>query len=165
MPFLTRRKILMGLLSPLATPALAKNIYARDITGIQVHKSARQLELVGSGRILKSYNIRLGRKPFGPKKFEGDGKTPEGLYNINRRNPASSYHLSLGISYPNHDDIIAAQAMRRSPGGDIVIHGQPNGLMQTLQRDWTIGCIALANTDIEELWQVIEVGVPILIFP
>ena len=165
MPYITRRTILMSLLSPLATPAFARNIYAADITGIRVRKSARQLELVGSGRVLKSYNIRLGRKPSGAKRVEGDGKTPEGLYKIDRRNPASRYHLSLGISYPNQNDIMAAQAMRKSPGGDIVIHGQPNGLMQTLQRDWTIGCVALANLDIEELWQVIEVGIPILIIP
>ena len=165
MTLITRRTIMTGLVTMLASPTVAKNINADAITHIQVRKSQRQLDLVGGGRILKSYDIRLGRRPYGPKKVEGDGKTPEGVYRIDRRNPASSYHLSLGISYPNQNDLRAARAMGRSAGGDIVIHGQPNGLRHTLQRDWTLGCIALANVDIEELWRVIDVGVPILIQP
>lgn len=162
---MTRRRLLTGLVSTLATPTLARSIHMSDITRLQVRKSARQLDLIGTGQILKSYEIRLGRRPFGPKRIAGDGKTPEGMYRIDRRNPASRYHLSLGISYPNRADVAAARALRKSPGGAIVIHGQPNGLQWTLQRDWTLGCIAMTNSDIEELWHLIPLGCPILITP
>ena len=165
MTLIARRNVLTGLMATLATPALAMNIHVREVSHIQVLKSARRLDLVGTGRVLKHYDIRLGRRPFGPKQIEGDGKTPEGAYRINRRNAASQYHLSLGISYPNRSDVVAARAKEKSAGGAIVIHGQPNGLKRTLQRDWTLGCIALANEDIEELWRVVEIGCPIMIHP
>ena len=165
MDLIGRREILTGIAASLATPALAMNIHVRDVSHIQVFKSVRKLDLVGTGRILKQYDIRLGRRPFGPKRIEGDGKTPEGEYRIDRRNAMSRYHLSLGISYPNQNDVIAARALQKSPGGSIVVHGQPNGLQRTLQNDWTLGCIALANRDIEELWRVVEIGCPIIILP
>jgi len=165
MPLIGRRDILTGIVASLATPGLAMNLHVRDVSHIQVFKSARKLDLVGTGRVLKRYDIRLGRSPFGPKRIEGDGKTPEGEYRIDRRNAMSRYHLSLGISYPNPGDVIAARALQKSPGGAIVIHGQPNGLKRTLQHDWTLGCIALANRDIEELWRTVEIGCPIVILP
>lgn len=165
MTLIARRDVLTGLVATLATPALAMNIHARDVSHIQVLKSIRRLDLVGQGRILKRYDIQLGRRPFGPKRIEGDGKTPEGAYRIDRRNAVSQYHLSLGISYPNRSDVIAARSLQKSAGGAIVIHGQPNGLKRTLQRDWTLGCIALANRDIEELWRIVGIGCPIVILP
>lgn len=160
---LTRRHFLTGGASLatatiLATPALANNFHTWDVTRIQVRKSARKLDLVGAGRILKSYDIRLGSAPVGHKHRQSDGRTPEGAYSINRRNPASRYFRSLGISYPNAHDMAQAQRRGVSPGGDIFIHGQPNGYTGTIRQDWTRGCVAVSNRDMQELWSVINIG-------
>ena len=100
------------------------------------------------------------------KRFEGDEKTPEGAYTIDGRNPASAYHLSLRISYPNAADRAYAEARGRSPGGDIFIHGQPNAWRgPAIARDWTDGCIALSNAEIKQLWDIVPDGTPITIRP
>ena len=134
---------------------------------ILVDKSDRTLTLFAGGQPIRTYRgIQLGDAPEGHKRFQGDERTPEGRYTIDARNPASAYHLSLRISYPDAADRAYAAARGRSPGGDIFIHGQPNALPAgRLPGDWTDGCIALANTEIEEVWQAVPDGTPIEIRP
>lgn len=120
----------------------------------------------GDREVVRYRNIRFGDAPVGHKQFEGDEKTPEGTYRINGRNPGSAYHLSLRISYPNAADRAYAKARGRSPGGDIFIHGQPNGWSgPTLSTDWTDGCVALSNAEIKQLWDFVPDGIPITIRP
>ena len=130
---------------------------------IVVDKSERTLVLYAGGRPVKVYRgLQLGDAPEGRKRFEGDERTPEGRYTIDTRNPASAYHLSLRISYPDSADRAYAAARGRSPGGEIFIHGQPNWLPAgRLPGDWTDGCIAVSNTEIEELWRAVSDGTPI----
>ncbi len=134
---------------------------------ILVDKSDRTLILYKDDTEIHRYTgIRFGNAPTGHKRFEGDEKTPEGSYTINGRNPNSSYHLSLRISYPNAADRAYAKARGKSPGGDIFIHGQPNGWIgPALTSDWTDGCIALSNAEIELLWKQVADGTPIIIQP
>ncbi|MEM7666912.1 MAG: L,D-transpeptidase family protein [Pseudomonadota bacterium] len=129
-----------------------------------VDKSERLLVAYRSGQPIRVYRgIQFGDAPMGHKRFEGDERTPEGLYTIDTRNSRSSYHLSLRISYPNRADRAFAAQYGRSPGGQIFIHGQPNGLPwdRRMRGDWTDGCIALTNAEIEELWQIVPDGTPI----
>ena len=130
---------------------------------IRVDKSERTLVLYSAGKPVRTYRgLQLGGAPEGHKRFEGDERTPEGRYTIDTRNPASAYHLSLRISYPNAADRAFAQARGRSPGGEIFIHGQPNWLpLGRLPGDWTDGCIALSNAEIEDLWRLVPDGTPI----
>ena len=131
-----------------------------------VDKSERMLVAYQNGRPIKAYHgLQFGDAPFGHKRFQGDERTPEGIYRINRRNPQSSFHLSLGISYPNAADRAFAAQYGRSAGGDIFIHGQPTGRPGRMRGDWTDGCIALTNAEIEELWQIVPNGTPIEIRP
>lgn len=134
---------------------------------IVVFKADRKLYLYFKGKVLKIYHISLGDNPVGHKEQEGDEKTPEGLYNISGRNPNSKYHLSLRISYPNENDKVNAQKKGYSPGGDIMIHGLPNHTSfledYYVSNDWTDGCIALNNEEIEELWNSVNDGTPIFI--
>jgi murein L,D-transpeptidase YafK len=134
---------------------------------ILVDKSDRTLILYKDGKEIHRYtDIRFGDQPVGHKRFEGDEKTPEGSYTINGRNPASAYHLSLRISYPNAADRAFAKTKGKSPGGDIFIHGQPNGWGgPAIPRDWTDGCIALSNAEIKLLWKQVDDGTPITIRP
>ena len=132
-----------------------------------VDKSDRLLVAYRDGRAIRAYrNIQFGDAPQGHKQFEGDERTPEGIYTIDWRNPQSRYHLSLRISYPNSADRAYAARFGRSPGGDIFIHGQPNALPAgRIPGDWTDGCIALSNAEMEELWQIVPDGTPIEIRP
>ena len=134
---------------------------------ILVDKSDRTLTLFAGGQPIRTYRgIQLGDAPEGHKRFQGDERTPEGRYTIDARNPASAYHLSLHISYPSAADRAYARNRERSPGGAIFIHGQPNWLPAgRLPGDWTDGCIALANAEIEELWRLVPDGTPIEIRP
>jgi murein L,D-transpeptidase YafK len=134
---------------------------------VLVDKSDRTLTLFAGGRAIRTYRgIQLGDAPLGHKRFEGDERTPEGRYTIDTRNPASAYHLSLRVSYPNAADRVYAAARGRSPGGEIFIHGQPNALPAgRLPGDWTDGCVALANAEIEEVWRAVPDGTPIEIRP
>jgi murein L,D-transpeptidase YafK len=134
-----------------------------DVTSIQVHKAERKMYVLHNDRVLKSYDVALGFAPNGHKQFEGDGKTPEGTYFIDRRNPDSDFHLSLGISYPNVYDREAAALLGKSPGGDIFIHGGPKKPIR--QRDWTAGCIAVTDREIEVLYSMVKTRTPILILP
>ena len=134
-----------------------------------VRKSARTLEVVRGGIVVRSYRVSLGPNPVGPKQREGDGRTPEGRYVLDYRNPSSAFHLALHVSYPSADDRRAAAAKGVSPGGLIMVHGIRNGIgfIGRLHRllDWTNGCIALTNPEIDELARIVPVGTPILILP
>jgi murein L,D-transpeptidase YafK len=145
-------------------PAVAAGVTADRIL---VDKSDRILILYkGSKEIARYTNIRFGDAPSGHKRFEGDEKTPEGQYTINGRNPGSSYHRSLRVSYPNARDIAFAKARGKSPGGDIFIHGQPNGYNgPAINRDWTDGCIAVSNEEIRQIWKLVPDGASISIRP
>ena len=141
-------------------PALAPAAQRAD--EIRVDKSERRMELLRDGKVIKTYRILLGDAPIGHKRQQGDERTPEGRYNISFRNDKSRFHLSLRISYPNDADRAQAQARGVDPGGDIMIHGKtPPGY----SRDWTDGCIALTDQQIEEVWQLVPVGTPIVISP
>jgi murein L,D-transpeptidase YafK len=132
------------------------------IDRIVVEKSARKLSILREGRHLKSYRIALGRNPVGPKQEEGDMKTPEGTYKIDSRNGQSSFHLALHVSYPSEEDNKRAAAHGVSAGFDIMIHGIQNGhgWIGVFHRwkDWTLGCVALTDEEIEELWRVTPDG-------
>jgi murein L,D-transpeptidase YafK len=134
---------------------------------IIIDKTRRTLTLERSGRPDVTYrNIALGDAPKGHKQFEGDERTPEGDYAIDGRNAGSRYYRSLRISYPNAADRARAVRAGRSPGGDIFIHGQPNGAMLArIPRDWTDGCVALSNTEMDVLWRRVRIGTKVRIIP
>jgi murein L,D-transpeptidase YafK len=131
------------------------------VTSVVVLKGQRQLHLYHDNTLLKNYRMELGFAPEGHKQFQGDGKTPEGAYWISRRNPNSSYHLSIKISYPNDTDRTYARAQGRDPGGDIFIHGTPRRYRDV--PDWTAGCIAIENHEIEEVYAMVEPGTMIFL--
>ena len=139
------------------------------IDRIIVEKAARKLSIFANGKNLKSYRVALGRNPVGPKRQEGDMKTPEGIYTIDSRNPQSDFHLALHISYPSEEDITRATDRGVPAGFDIMIHGLRNGLgwIGAFHRwqDWTAGCIALTDEEIEELWRVTPDGTPVELRP
>ena len=132
-----------------------------------VDKSERLMIGYVGGQPVKAWrNLQFGDQPQGHKQFEGDERTPEGRYVIDGRNPGSAYHLSLKVSYPNAADRAFAAQRGRSPGGDIFLHGQPNSLpFGRVPGDWTDGCIAFSNTEIEELWRIVPDGTVIEIRP
>ena len=136
---------------------------------VVVVKHKRELLLMRGNKVLKAYPVALGFHPAGAKRREGDGRTPEGIYVIDRRVPASHYHLALHISYPNATDQARAAALHQAPGGAIMIHGMPSwfGGRDTLQfaDDWTNGCIAVSNSAIEEIWRAVDDGTAIEIRP
>ncbi len=140
-----------------------KRYYGPEVTQVQVHKADRKMYLFHNDKVLKAYDIGLGFAPVGHKQFEGDGKTPEGQYFISYKNPDSQYHLSLGISYPNEADIAFAEAEGKSPGGDIFIHGGPN--TRVSKRDWTWGCVALTDKEIEIVYSMVKPGTPVFVLP
>lgn len=166
---MNRRSVLFGVaavwLAPLASFARELKPYVGpEITRVVVYKERRKLYLLSGTDIVKTYKIGLGNVPDGPKRFEGDGKTPEGSYLINRRNPNSKYYLSLGISYPNVEDVKYAESQGKSPGGDIFIHGRAGG-NRGLGRDWTVGCIAVKDRHIEEIYRMVADGTQVDIHP
>ncbi|GAA5076469.1 L,D-transpeptidase family protein [Roseibacterium beibuensis] len=134
-----------------------------EVTRVEVHKSERFLVLYHHEEILEAMPIELGFAPEGHKAQEGDGRTPEGEYVIDRRNPDSEYYLSIGISYPNAEDIAAAEEAGVSPGGDIFIHGTPREFRG--DEDWTAGCIAVTNREMRRIYAMVEDGTPIIIHP
>jgi murein L,D-transpeptidase YafK len=135
-----------------------------EVTRLILLKQERTLHLMHNDTALKSYNVGMGFAPEGHKQQEGDGRTPEGEYLIDRRNPDSEFHLSIGISYPNEEDIARAEAAGREPGGDIFIHGRPWPYILG-GRDWTAGCIAVSNREIEEIYAMVRNDTPITILP
>lgn len=136
---------------------------------IEVFKRDRRMVLKREGRVLKRYRVALGFAPAEHKEREGDGRTPEGDYMIDARNPKSSFHLSLRVSYPDVDDRAHAAELGVSPGGDIYIHGLPNGLRKFRtphpRGDWTTGCVAVTDAEIREIWSLVPTGARIVIHP
>lgn len=134
---------------------------------ILVEKAARKMTLFQDGTAVRIWPIALGFDPEGDKIREGDGKTPEGLFTIDRINPRSQFTLSLGLDYPQAEDRARAKAGGYDPGGDIMIHGQPNAMPVGMKGkgDWTAGCIALINSQMRELWEVAGVGTKVEIRP
>jgi len=136
---------------------------------VEVFKGERRLELRRDGRILRAYRVALGFAPERHKEREGDGRTPEGLYSIDARNPQSAFHLSLRVSYPEAGDQARAAALGVPPGGDIYIHGLPNGWRKLStphpRQDWTSGCIAVTDAEIREIWSLVPTGTRVVIHP
>jgi murein L,D-transpeptidase YafK len=136
---------------------------------VLVEKAGRRLTLLHKGTTLKTYRVALGRAPVGAKEREGDQRTPEGSYRIDFHKQDSDYHLALHISYPEQHDIDRAAAEGFSAGSDIMIHGLPNGRGWIgrfhRRKDWTAGCIAVTDCEIEEIWRAVPDGTPIEIRP
>lgn len=136
---------------------------------VVVRKGMRTLELYRGADLVRVYRIALGRNPKGHKQQEGDSRTPEGHYILDYRNPRSSYHKALHVSYPSAADTAAARSRGVSPGGLIMVHGVRNGMgvIGRLHRlfDWTDGCIAVSDREIDEIWRVVADGTPIVIEP
>ncbi len=134
---------------------------------IVIEKAARRMQLFQDGKPVRTYVIALGFAPEGPKQRQGDGKTPEGVFTIDRINSESDFHLSVGLDYPRPEDFERARAGGYSPGGDIFIHGQPNALPDglKLKGDWTAGCIAVSNAEMREIWAVTPIGTRVEILP
>ncbi len=152
----------------LALGATACSKFARydgpEVTQVVVNKGARQMYLLHNSEVLKAYEVGLGFAPIGNKFVEGDGRTPEGDYLIDRRNPNSEFYLSIGIDYPRLEDIEEARALGQPPGGDIFIHGRPYKNRKGGQ-DWTAGCIAVTNREMREIYAMVKNGTPIRINP
>src|SRR6202140_2990612 len=134
-----------------------------------VYKSERKLVLLTQGKEIRTYKVALGSEPVGPKTRHGDHRTPEGVYTLDSRNPNSHFYKAFHISYPNPKDIATAKKLGVSPGGDIMLHGLPKeyawvGKAHTLH-DWTDGCVAVRNEEMDELWKLVPVGTPIEIRP
>jgi len=160
-----RTAVLGGLALGLAGGASKFRTYdGPEVTRLQMFKGDRNLFLLNGAQVLQAYRIDLGFAAEGPKQFEGDGKTPEGAYTVDRRNPDSLFHLSIGISYPNEADVAFAAAQGREPGGDIFIHGGPRPGIDAIKPDWTAGCIAVSDREIEDIYAMVGDGTPIDIF-
>ena len=150
------------------------NVFCEPAAGaaadrILIEKKAHRMTVYAGGKEIRHYKIAIGRGGPGKKQREGDKLTPEGLYRIDKRNPQSSYHLSLHLTYPNADDIAAAAKAGVNPGSDIMIHGALNGFgwlgrLHTLF-DWTLGCVAVTDKEIEELWTLVPDGTEVEIRP
>ncbi|MEX0310986.1 MAG: murein L,D-transpeptidase family protein [Tateyamaria sp.] len=163
-----RRHLMMGGAAAMGLGACSQSKFRTyngpDVTYVVVNKEARRMYLLHDDRVLKDYDIDLGFAPIGDKFFEGDGRTPEGTYIIDRRNPNSKFYLSLGISYPNAQDRIEAAALGKPPGGDIFIHGESSPFKRQ-REDWTWGCIAVTNREMEDVYAMVRNGTPIQINP
>jgi murein L,D-transpeptidase YafK len=140
---------------------------AGTVDRIMIQKAARRMTLWQRDRVVRTYVVALGFSPTGDKARQGDGRTPEGVFRIDRRNDASRYHLSLGLDYPHERHRLAATGAGFDPGGDIMIHGQPNALPEgmKLAGDWTAGCIALSDAEMDEVWAVTDSGTVVEIRP
>lgn len=168
---MTWREIVAAFWRGLGPPTIAPPMAAQESQAdlVEVFKDCRRLVLKRDGRLLKEYRVALGFAPLQHKEREGDGRTPEGCYTIDARNPRSSFHLSLRVSYPDDGDKAQAAALDASPGGDIYIHGLPNGWRKLRTRhpaeDWTSGCVAVTDAEIREIWSLVPTGVRIVIHP
>ena len=142
---------------------------AEKTDSILILKKDHVLELLAGGKVICTYQVALGRGGLAPKDREGDGRTPEGHYVIDSRNASSHYHKALHISYPNAEDRARAEKLGVPPGGAIMIHGLPNGLgwLGSAQKayDWTLGCVAVTDDQIDEIWKMVPVGTPVEIRP
>ncbi|MFY7004157.1 L,D-transpeptidase family protein [Acinetobacter pittii] len=157
----------------LSNEEIQEIIKTKPVTSIEVFKNQRLLLLKSNQDMIRQYPIRLGFNPKGHKHFENDGRTPEGIYSIDWRNSQSAYYKSLHISYPDAKDIAYAKQYNQPTGGDIMIHGSvPKSLLSMPfsstympHKDWTLGCIAVRNVDIDEIWQLVPNHTKIIIYP
>ena len=160
-----RKIILLILLLP--GLALSGDLPKADFVLVKKHE--KQLYLMRNKKPFKIYRVAFGANSKGPKIMEGDERTPEGTYILDYKNPDSDFYKSIHISYPNDQDIKRAREMGVVPGGDIMIHGQKNGSknFSRIQRyvNWTDGCIAVTNAEMDEIWTLVDVGTPITIEP
>ncbi len=167
--FRFRRIAAAGIVTIAFVPAWCAGNAPEKADRIVIIKSERSLTLFHQGKVLKTYKVALGHEPQGPKVRIGDNKTPEGLYTIDSRNAHSQFHLSLHISYPNAEDRARAKKLGVNPGGDIMIHGIPPAYAYLgalhRQTDWTLGCIAVTDPEIEEIWSMVPVGTVVEIKP
>ncbi len=151
-----------------APPATTMTV-AMTVDRVLIRKGARRLTLFCNGKAIKTYRVALGSNPLGKKTTKGDGRTPEGCYIIDRRKADSRYHRALHISYPNEEDKRQAAARGVSPGGDIMIHGLKNGMGWVGKghrlQDWTKGCVAMTNKEIDEIWRMVMDGTTVEIVP
>ena len=158
--------LLIFLIIGLCYGTMASTVQADKIV---IEKSKRTMTLLSGKKVLKTYKVALGRVPVGPKRVEGDHKTPEGSYVIDAKNPHSLFHLALHISYPSAEDQQRARGLRVRPGGAIMIHGLPKAFAYLgalhRQSDWTDGCVAVTNAEIEEIWTLVPVGAKVEIRP
>jgi murein L,D-transpeptidase YafK len=159
------RGLILALL--LATGAQATALVLAD--HVLVEKKEHRLALLRGTQVLKTYRVALGGGGLAPKRQQGDGRVPEGEYRIDGRNAGSAYHRSLHVSYPNDVDRSRARTMGVATGGDIMIHGIKNGWgwlgRQHLDRDWTLGCIAVTDPEIEQIWSLVPNGTRVTIVP
>jgi murein L,D-transpeptidase YafK len=136
---------------------------------IEVFKGERRMKLKSEGKTIRRYRVALGFAPERHKEREGDGCTPEGSYTVDARNPQSAFHLSLRVSYPDEADKARAASLGVSPGGDIYIHGQPNGWRKLFvghpAKDWTTGCVAVTDAEIRGVWSLVPTGARVVIHP
>ena len=135
-----------------------------EVTRVLIYKESRTMYLMHHEEVLKTYNVGLGFEPLGHKEIRGDGKTPEGDYRVDRRNPNSEFHLSIGINYPNAEDRAYAKSIGKDPGGDIFIHGRPWKYRKG-GKDWTAGCVAVTNSEMEEVYSMVKTGTLVSIYP
>jgi len=160
--------LLVALILP-AGPIRANSGLPEKADRIEIRKADRAMILLRAGKVLKTYKVALSRAPIGAKEREGDHKVPEGLYIVDAKNSQSRFHLALHISYPNAADRERARKLGAKPGGNIEIHGLDGRLAWVgalhRQLDWTDGCIAVTNAEIEEIWQLVAVGTPVEIRP
>jgi murein L,D-transpeptidase YafK len=177
LPLLPIASVLAALMMLACPPsALAGNDTVTDTSGLNdrvdrivIEKALRKLTLLNGDRPVRSYQVALGAQPRGHKRREGDQRTPEGVYSIDARNPNSDFFLSLRISYPNDEDLARARAQGQDPGGQIMIHGLRNGrgwIGSSHQRkDWTDGCVAVTNSEMLEIWRMVDIGTLVEIKP
>jgi len=178
MPHIVRGRVLVAMLFASlitaflclpARPAPGTDRIHEKIDSILILKRDHLLELLANGKVIHTYKVALGSAGLARKERRGDGRTPEGHYVIDSRKAHSAYHKALHVSYPNADDRKRAVALGVSPGGDIMIHGLPNGRgwIGSAHRavDWTLGCIAVTDHEIDEIWDLVPVGTPVEIRP
>ena len=144
-------------------------VFAQSSDLILVEKAKRRMKFINQGKTIAVYSIALGSDPVGPKRCQGDGKTPEGRYIIASKNEGSSFHKSMKVSYPNDEDRKLSRDLKCDPGGDIMLHGLPNGRgwLASSHRliDWTNGCIAITDQEMDELWSHVSAGTKVEIVP
>ncbi|MGH1481359.1 MAG: L,D-transpeptidase family protein [Geminicoccales bacterium] len=144
-------------------------ITTNQVDLVVIYKSQRLLQLKRNGHVIRSFDIALGVEPEGHKRIEGDGRTPEGVYTLDWRNAGSQFYRSMHVSYPSEQDQESAKRWGSSPGGLIMIHGLPNGRgakeVGHPTNDWTNGCIAVTNSEMDEIWSLVDDGTTIIIFP
>ena len=157
------------LISAIRSASALQAASQQKVVSILILKKDHVMQLLANGKVIRTYKVALGSGGLAPKQKEGDARTPEGHYTIDSRNEASHYHKALHISYPSAADRQRAAKLGVAPGGAIMIHGLPNGLgwagAAHRMHDWTLGCVAVTDDEIDEIWQMVPIGTPVEIRP